>query len=169
MSMKKLLLAVFACLSINFLVSCAAQQEEPQASGMDRADTNTWQQATETETMGVPTPRQHPDPEREYFVLPSDSSRITHEGTTTWLMIRGPLANGCQRHEFYDTLSNGPTLYLTIWGSRPTDSTVVCTEQVQGYDREIKFENSHFTRFSIIQPDGRTKTYALQSAQISAK
>jgi hypothetical protein len=169
MSMKKLLLAVFACLSINFLASCAAQQEEPQAPGMERADTNTWQQAEETEIVEVPRPQQHADPEREYFVLPSDSSRITHEGTTTWLMIRGPLANGCQRHEFYDTVSKGSTLYVTIWGSRPTDSTVVCTEQVQGYDREINIENSPYNRFSIIQPDGRTRSYALQPVMISEK
>jgi hypothetical protein len=169
MSMKRPILIAFACFSISILASCAAQQEEPQTPGAARADTTIWQQAEETEIVDIPQPRQHPDPEREYFILPSDSSRITHEGTTTWLMVRGPLANGCQRHEYFDSVSKGSTLYLTFWGSRPTDSTVVCTEQVQGYDREIKFENSPYTRFSIIQPDGRTKSYALQTSQISEK
>jgi hypothetical protein len=170
MHVKRFVVGVFICLSVHSLISCAAQQEEPALPDAQRADTATWQHRPEqTETVTIPTPRQHSDPEREYFVLPIDSTRITQDGASTWLMIRGPLANGCQRHEYYDSVVQGSTLYLTFWGSRPTDSTVVCTEQAQGFDREIRIENSSYTRYSIVQPDGRTRAYSLTSSQISEK
>jgi hypothetical protein len=170
MYMKRLVLGALLCLSIYSLISCAAQQEEPALPDTQRADTATWQYRPEqAETVTIPTPRQHADPEREYFVLQSDSTRITQDGASFWLTVRGPLANGCQRHEYFDSIRQGTTLYLTFWGSRPTDSTVVCTEQSQGYDREIRIENSPYTKFSIVQPDGRTRDYALSSAQLSAK
>jgi hypothetical protein len=168
--MKKFILCICFGLSVQLLSSCAAQQEDPQAPLAERADTLTWQNGTaETEIVAIPTPRQHVDPDREYFVLSSDSSRVTQEGSTVWVMVRGPLANGCQRHEYYDSVAQGTTLYLTFWGSRPTDSTVVCTEQTQGYDREVRIENSQYTKFSIIQPDGHTRSYGLMTNQISQK
>lgn len=168
--MKQILLSVLFCLSVTFLSACAAQQDEPPMPDAQRSDTTSREQMAEApETVVPPSPKEHDDPGREYFILPSDTSRITQDGSTVWLMVRGPLANGCQRHEYYDSVSQGTTLYLTFWGSRPTDSTVVCTEQVQGYDREIRIEDSPYTRFSVIQPDGQTRSYTLSASQLSEK
>jgi hypothetical protein len=170
MHVRRLVVSILICFLAHSLISCAAQQEEPALPDTQRADTATWQYRPEqVETITIPTPRQHADPEREYFILSSDSTRITQNGASLWLTVRGPLANGCQRHEYFDSVRQGTTLYLTFWGSRPTDSTVVCTEQSQGYDREIRIENSQYTKFCIVQPDGRTRAYMLSSGQVSAK
>jgi hypothetical protein len=171
MSMKKVLLCLCCVVSLELFASCAAQQEDPQPPLGEKVDTTrVWKyRPEENESFAVPTPKQHVDPEREYFVLPSDSTRITESGGEVWLTVRGPLVNGCQRHEYYDSVTKGSTLYLTFWGSKPTDSTVVCTEQAQGYDRDIHLMSSSYTRFSVIQPDGTTRAYSLGTAQISQK
>lgn len=161
---------LFVFLSVIVLSGCAATQDEPEVPEAQQMDSTIREQmALELETVAPPTPPKHDDPEREYFALTSDTVRVTQDGSTVWVMVRGPLGNGCMRHEQYDSVAQGTTLYLTMWGSRPTDPNVVCTEQMQSYDREIRIENSPYTRYSLVQPDGRAKSYTLAARQISAR
>ena len=167
--MKKQLFSfvIILALLVPLINSCAGR-DEPQMSDTARPDT---MQATIVEDTGsaiAMTPRPHTEPDREHYILASDSGRLTRDGSTVWIMVRGPLGDGCQRYEYFDSVARGSTLYLTFWASRPTDSNVVCTQQMQYYDKEVRIENSPYTTFSVLQPDGRTSFFTLTN-QISQK
>jgi hypothetical protein len=150
------------------MTSCAGRNEDPQMEGAARPDTAQSDIVESIGTATAPIAREHPDPEREYYILHSDSVRLTRDDAAVWIMVRGPLLDGCQRYEYYDSVANGETLYLTFWGSRPTDSTVVCTPQTQFYDKELRIQNTGFTTFSVIQPDGTTRALTLSEQKFDA-
>jgi len=167
--MKKLTFTFLASLTIvTVMNSCASRSDEPQMSEPTRPDTMQTMIVEDTGSAIAATPRPHTEPDREHYILPSDSARLTRDGSTVWVMVRGPLGDGCQRYEYFDSVARGSTLYLTFWASRPTDSTVVCTQQMQYYDKEIRIENSPYTTFSVLQPDGRTSIFTLRE-EISLK
>ncbi len=133
--------------------------------GAARPDTA---QSEVVESIGTGTAleaRQHADPEREYYILTSDSVRLTRDDAAVWIMVRGQLLDGCQRYEYYDSVANGSALMLTFWGSRPTDPTVVCTQERSVYDKELRIANTGYTSFGVIQPDGSTRVLTLSEQQ----
>jgi hypothetical protein len=162
--MKRLTLALALALLLPLMNSCAGRNEDPQMEGAARPDTAQSEVFESFGTAIAAEPRPNPDPGRENYILRSDSARITRENGAVWIMVRGPLGDGCQRYEYYDSVASGSTLFLTFWASRPTDSTVVCTPQTQFYDKEIRIANSGYTTFSIIQPGG--STHMLQKSSL---
>jgi hypothetical protein len=165
---KKFGFAFALALLLLMMNSCAGRNEDPQMEGAARPDTA---QSDVVESIGTgtaPQARQHADPEREYYILPSDSVRLTRDDAAVWIMVRGQLIDGCQRYEYYDSVALDATLYLTFWGSRPTDSTVVCTQQRSVYDKELRIENAGYTSFGVIQPDGTTRVLTISEQKLDA-
>ena len=136
--------------------------------GASRPDTAQSEIVESFGTAEAAAPRPHPDPDREHYILPSDSVRLTRDAGNIWIMVRGPLKDGCQRYEYYDSVANGSTLLLTFWGSRSKDSTVVCTPQTQYYDKEIHIQNSPYSTITVIQPDESTRVLTLSEQQLDA-
>lgn len=166
--MRRIFFALTLALFLPLMTSCAGRNEDPQMEGAIRPDTA---QSDVVESIGTgtaPEARQHADPEREYYILPSDSVRLTRDDAAVWIMVRGQLLDGCQRYEYYDSVALDATLYLTFWGSRPTDSTVVCTQQRSVYDKELRIENSGYTSYGVIQPDGTTRVLTVSEQKLEA-
>jgi hypothetical protein len=99
--------------------------------------------------------RRQPDPTRENYILPMDTVHIAYVGETTVLKVGGPLGDGCQHFEFIDSVKDGSTLRLTFWASRPRAKDVVCTQQMQYVEREIRIPQSAYTQLSVVQPSGK--------------
>jgi hypothetical protein len=160
--MRKYTFLLTLILAVPLLHSCAARTEEPPPIAETEEPAAVIEQMVDDPgRVEVPEPRPQEDPDRENYILRSDTAWLTRDGSTVWLSVRGPLGNGCQRFEYMDSVARDNTLFLTFFASRPKDPHVICTELMQGYDKEIKVENSTYTRFTVIQPDGKTKSFDL--------
>lgn len=159
--MQKFTFRFFGALICALLLSaCAAQQEDPAVEAR-QSDTMTSEILRDTSTIVAAAPRPHTEPDRENYMLRSDTALFVRENSALSIVVRGPLGNGCQRYEYMDSVRSGNTLFLTFWASRPTDPNVICTEQMQAYDRLVRIESSPYTRLAVLQPDGSTRSYAI--------
>lgn len=161
--MSRLRFAFAIATLVTLFTSCAGRNEDPQPTVATKPDTMQSTIQMDSGTVTVPQPRTNNDPERVNYILASDSTTVVRDGSNLSLTVRGPLGDGCQRFEYYDSTSLGTMLQLTFWASRPTDPNVVCTQQMQYYDQSVVIRNSNYTSFSVVQPDGKTKIVRLSA------
>jgi hypothetical protein len=149
--MKKIALIAILFVTVH-LAACTPRPDEMPAGDSTRSEIVSDNVPDQDSLRGA---RRQSDPSRENYILPMDTIHISQARESTVLNIGGPLGDGCQRFEFVDSVKEGSTLKLTFWASRPKAKDVVCTQQMQYVQREIRLPKSAYTQLSVVQPNGK--------------
>jgi hypothetical protein len=152
--MKKIALCVIIFVTVHLAQSCTPRPEELPVGDSLRAE-------LPAPAGSEPDTTHQTDPSRMNYILPMDTTYIRDSAGFTLIKVGGPLGDGCQRFEYMDSVRDGSALKLTFWASRPKDPNVICTQQMQYVQREIRIKSGDYSILRVMLPNGKEMTRSL--------